>query len=93
MSVLPVVPAALINELSKNLNWRLCSVRLWPGHIHVINEDDSSDAKPAWTKFVFNSLLKTKIYDILNLVAVSLGRKSNFNRLVLFFIELISQDS
>lgn len=75
--IFSVIPSTLILELSKNFNWRL---RLKEDfrHVKIINKDDTLHSK-SWSKVVFSYLIKFHVNNVLNLIAMSLSRETNFN--------------
>jgi len=79
--VLVVVPTSLSHELSQNLNWGLSSEFLLHGHVKIINEDDALHAE-AGSVDTSSNLFELHVDNILNLVAVSLGRETALNRQV-----------
>ena len=76
--IFSVVPASLINKLSQDFNRWLRTIFLLLGHIKIINKNYASHAKSR-TEMVFSALIEFHVHDVLDLVAMGLGRESNFN--------------
>ena len=69
--VFSIIPSTLILKLSKNFNWWLrLQEDLW--HVKIIDKDNTLHPE-SWAEMVFSSLIEFHIYDILNLVAMSLS--------------------
>lgn len=88
--VLVVVPAALSHELSQNFDWWLGTELFFLWHVKIINKDNSLHSE-SWTVDTKSDLVKLAINDILNLVAMSLSRETNFNSQVLLTWQLVEQ--
>lgn len=76
--ILSIVPATLVLVLSKNFDWWLSSVLLNFRHVEIIDEDNASLSE-AWAEMTLSNLTQLSIDDILNLVAVGLGRETALN--------------
>ena len=76
--ILSIIPTSSINELSKDLNRWLSTIELFLRHVQIVNVDNASHTL-SWTKVISPSLVDLAVNNILDLVAVSLGRESNFN--------------
>jgi hypothetical protein len=74
--ILPVVPSFMIQELSQQLNWRLCSVLFFFGHVQIIHKNNILFANrcPENTSFNF---FQFEVNRILGLVGRSLCRENN----------------
>lgn len=83
-----VIPSTLIQHLAKNLDRRLSTVLFDLGHVQVIDENDDSLAK-AGSEYTSAALFKLVVNDILDLVAVSLGREADLNELELDLVASI----
>ena len=86
-----IIPTFVVHPLSKDLDWRLCTVNFLLGHIQIINEYDESFAC-WWSINTFSSLFKLLIKSILRLVCRGLSRECNWNVLV-FFWKLIGKEN
>jgi hypothetical protein len=91
LRVFSVVPASLVNELSKDFDWWLSTIVLLLRHVQVVNKDNASHSKSR-TKVIFPSLIKFVVNNVLDLVAVSLSGESHLNDQELFSWQLNVQD-
>ena len=82
LGILEVVPAALVEHLTQDLDGRLSSVLLYFGHVQIVDEDNNLVAETGSENTV-SSLVELAIDDVLNLVAMGLCRETDLNRLVL----------
>jgi hypothetical protein len=65
--VVSVIPAAMVSELSQQLNRRLGSICLRLGHVKIINKDDVSLAE-LWSEDAMSSLDSLVIEEVLSLI-------------------------
>ena len=86
--VLEIVPSTLIEHLTQDFDGRLSSVLLNQRHVEIINEDDNLFAHTS-AKDTSTSLFKSTINDILNLIAASLSRETDFDEMVFCLITAI----
>lgn len=89
--VTALVPAALVDQLSQNFNWRLCTIVLFLWHVEIVDEDNATHAKFG-SEVVLPTLVQLHIDDVLNLVGMGLGRETDLNGDVLLSIKLVQKD-
>jgi len=89
--ILSIVPSTLINELPQDLNWWLSAISLLLWHVEIIDEDDASHTE-SWTVVIFSPLIEFHIDNVLDVIAVGLGRESDFNNEPFVSWELSGQD-
>lgn len=76
--IFSIIPSTLINELPQDLNWWLGAVSLLLWHVEIIDEDDASHTE-SWSEMVFSPLIEFHIDNVLDVVAVGLGRESHLD--------------
>lgn len=80
------------HELSKDFNRRLRAELFLLRHVEVVNEDDSFDPETSGSEVTCSDFLNLAIYNVLNLVAMGLCTKPDFNSNVLLSGQLIQKD-
>ena len=76
--IFSVIPATVINHLSKDLDWWLSSVLLKFWHVQVIDIDNTASSEP-WSKSISSPLFNLHIDNILNHVAMGLSGKADLD--------------
>lgn len=62
-----IIPALVVHPLSKDLNWRLCTISFFLWHIEIVNEDGESFSS-WWTVHALSSFLELFIETFLCLI-------------------------
>ena len=80
------------HELPQNFDRRLRSELFFFGHIQIVNEHYCLHTETSWSEVTGSDFFDLSVNDVLNLIAVRLRAKADFNGQVFLSRQLVQQN-